>query len=94
MIRGILLILLVCTSSAFAGNAGSAILALRAVADQPYAADARIVELKGERADPMPAEWQILLADPSARGGVREVLVYVRAARGGSEGMSNELIEL
>ncbi len=75
MIRGILLILLVCTSSAFAGNAGSAILALRAVADQPYAANARIVELKGERADPMPAEWQILLADPSARGGVREVSV-------------------
>ena len=75
MIRGILLILLVCTSSAFAGNAGSAILALRAVADQPYAADARIVEVKGERADPMPAEWQILLADSSARGGVREVSV-------------------
>ncbi|MFM8717812.1 MAG: hypothetical protein ACKOF3_13665 [Spartobacteria bacterium] len=75
MIRGILLILLVCTASAFAGNAGSAILALRTVADQPYAADARIVEVKGERADPMPAEWQILLADPSARGGVREVSV-------------------
>ena len=75
MIRGILLILLLCTSSAFAGNAGSAILALRAVADQPYAASATIVELKGERADPMPAEWQILLADPSARAGVREVSV-------------------
>ena len=75
MIRGILLILLVCSSSVFAGNAGSAILALRAVADQPYAANATIVELKGERADPMPAEWQILLADPSARGGVREVSV-------------------
>lgn len=75
MIRGILLILLVCTSSAFAGNAGSAILALRAVADQPYAANATMVELKGERADPMPAEWRILLADPSARGGVREVSV-------------------
>jgi hypothetical protein len=75
MIRGILLILLVCTSSAFAGNAGSALLALRTVGDQPYAANASIVELKGERADPMPAEWQILLADPSARGGVREVSV-------------------
>ena len=75
MIRGILLILLVCSSSVFAGNAGSAILALRAVADQPYAANATIVELNGERADPMPAEWQILLADSSARGGVREVSV-------------------
>jgi hypothetical protein len=75
MTRGILLILLVGTSSVFAGNAGSAILALRAIADQPYAANAAIVELKGERANPMPAEWQILLADPSARGGVREVSV-------------------
>ena len=75
MIRGILLSLLFCTSSAFAGNAGSAILALRAVADQPYSANSTIVELKGERADPMPAEWQVLLADPSARGGVREVSV-------------------
>jgi hypothetical protein len=75
MIRGILLLLLVCSFPVFAGNAGSAILALRTVADQPYAANASVVELKGERADPMPAEWQILLADPSARGGVREVSV-------------------
>ena len=54
MIRGILLILIVCTSSAFAGNAGSAILALRSVADQPYAAKATIVELKGERVEAPP----------------------------------------
>jgi hypothetical protein len=73
--RGIFLILLVCSSSVFAGNAGSAILALRTIAEQPYAANATIVELKGERAEPMPAEWQILLADPSARGGVRLVSV-------------------
>lgn len=75
MIRGILLAFLVSASSVFAGSAGSAILALRTVADQPYAANATIVELKGDRADPMPSEWQILLADPSARGGVREVSV-------------------
>jgi hypothetical protein len=73
--RGIFLILLVCSSSVFAGNAGSAILALRTIAEQPYAANATIVELKGERAEPIPAEWQILLADPSARGGVRLVSV-------------------
>ena len=75
MIPAVLLLLLVWTTSAFAATAGSAILALRTVANQPYAADARIVELRGERADPMPAEWRILLADPSARGGVREVSV-------------------
>lgn len=50
-------------------------MALRTVSDQPFAANATIVEVKGERADPMPSEWQILLADPSARGGVREVSV-------------------
>ena len=75
MIRGILLIFVVSVSSAFAGNAGSALVALRTVSDQPYAANGKIVELKGERADPMPAEWEILLADPSARGGVRQVTV-------------------
>ena len=75
MFRGILLIFLVCLPSVFAGNSGSAILALRTIADQPYSANATIVELRGERGDPMPTEWQILLADPSARGGVREVSV-------------------
>jgi hypothetical protein len=75
MFRATLLSLLLCLPSVFAGNSGSAILALRTIADQPYAANATIVELKGERADPMPAEWRILLADPSARGGVREVSV-------------------
>jgi hypothetical protein len=75
MIPAVLLLLLVWTTSVFAATAGSAILALRTVANQPYAAGATIVELRGERADPMPAEWRILLADPSARGGVREVSV-------------------
>lgn len=75
MFRATLFILLLCLQSAFAGNSGSAILALRTIADQSYAANATIVELRGERADPMPAEWRILLADPSARGGVREVSV-------------------
>jgi len=75
MIRGIFLILLSSSIAAFAGNAGSAILALRTVADQPYAANGKIVEVQGERADPSPSEWQILLSDPSARGGVRLVTV-------------------
>jgi hypothetical protein len=70
-----LLILILSTASVFAGNAGSAILALQTVAGQSYAANANIVELQGKRADPMPSEWLILLADSSARGGVREVSV-------------------
>jgi len=31
------------------------------------------VEIKGEKGDPFPNEWAMLLADPTARGGVREV---------------------
>ena len=73
MIPAVLLLLLVWTTSAFAATAGSAILALRTVANQPYAADARIVELRGERADPMPAEWRILLAERTPLKGFQNV---------------------
>lgn len=59
----------------FAGNAGSAIEALQLVAAQPAAGNAAFIELRGQRGDPMPSEWTILLADPSARGGVREMAV-------------------
>jgi len=58
---------------AFAGAAGSVLLALQTIQSQPYAKDARIVEIKGERGDPFPSEWSVLLADATARGGVREV---------------------
>jgi len=42
---------------------------------QPYSRGASIVEFHGERGSPLPAEWRVLLNDPSARGGVREVTV-------------------
>ena len=73
MIRFALFSLLLGAASAFAGNAGSAISAMQAVAALPAAQSAAFIEVRGERGDPMPAEWSILLADPSARGGVREV---------------------
>lgn len=56
-------------------SGGSALAALREVSAQPYAATGRIVEMKGRRAAPVPVEWEIILADPSARGGVRVVTV-------------------
>ena len=62
-------------ASAFAGNAGSVIQSMQTIADQPYAHNASFVEVKGERGCPNPEEWMILLSDPTARGGVREVTV-------------------
>lgn len=59
----------------FANTAGSAIAALQAVAESPTSQNAAFIELRGQRGEPMPPEWTILLADPSARGGVREITV-------------------
>lgn len=75
MIRLAVSTLFICASTAFAGNGGSAITAMQTVADQPAARNAAFIELRGERGDPMPSEWAVLLADPSARGGVREMTV-------------------
>lgn len=36
---------------------------------------ARLVEISGEQGAPQPAAWRFLYADPSARGGVREIVV-------------------
>ena len=60
-------------TSVFAGAAGSVLLAFQTIQSQPYAKDARLVEIKGEKGDPFPNEWSMLLADPTARGGVREI---------------------
>ena len=62
-------------ASVFAGNAGSAISALQAISAHPVAQSAAFVEMSGQRGDPVPAEWVVLLADPAARGGVRELTV-------------------
>lgn len=75
MIRLAACIFLLGVSASFAGNAGSAIAALQLVASQPVASNAAFIELRGQRGDPVPADWTILLADPSARGGVREIAV-------------------
>lgn len=69
------LVLLMGSTLAFGSGAGSALHALQTVSSQEYAQNARIVEIKGVRGEPMPMEWSVLLADPSARGGVREVVV-------------------
>lgn len=60
---------------AFGSGGGSALHALQTVSAQDFAKNATIVEIKGVRGEPMPAEWTVLMADPGARGGVREVVV-------------------
>lgn len=58
-----------------AAGAGPVVSGLKALESQSYAASAKVVEIRGERGDPQPKEWVYLLSDPSARGGVREVVV-------------------
>lgn len=72
---GLLLSLFALVSPALAGGAGSLLQAVQIISQQPYAQSSSFVQIKGERGDPMPSEWVILLADPSARGGVREVSI-------------------
>jgi hypothetical protein len=75
MIRTAILSVFLGTATLLAENAGSALAAMQTVAGQPVAQSAAFIELRGERGDPMPSEWAVLLADPSARGGVRELTV-------------------
>jgi len=58
---------------AFAAPAGPAFSGIEAVKTQPYGKSAQVVEIHGERGEPQPREWTLLLNDPKARGGVREV---------------------
>lgn len=55
--------------------AGPVQAGLKTVGLQPYAATAKVVEVRGERGAPNPMEWVFLLQDSSARGGVREVVM-------------------
>jgi len=75
MLRSAFCFLLVLATGAVAAPAGPAFSGLKAIQSQPYAASAKVVEIRGERGDPQPREWIFLLADPTARGGVREVTV-------------------
>lgn len=75
MIHTAVCILILGAANLFASGAGSAISALQLVASQPVAGSAAFIELRGQRGEPLPPEWIILMADPSARGGVREISV-------------------
>ncbi|CAN5394902.1 hypothetical protein BH09VER1_BH09VER1_08410 [soil metagenome] len=62
---------------AFSGNlladGGSAYTALRTAKKSTNSAS--LIELKGESGEPRPQEWKLTFSDPTARGGIREVVV-------------------
>lgn len=71
-IGALLLAVMALVGTVQADSAG-AYTALRAA--QKVASTGTLVEVKGERGEPMPQQWVILYSDPQARGGVREVVV-------------------
>jgi len=75
MLRFVFCFLLVLAARAIAAPAGPVLSGLKTIESQPYAASAKVVEIRGERGDPQPKEWIFLLSDSTARGGVREVTV-------------------
>ena len=52
---------------------GSAYMAVKA-AQKGVDSSSDLVEVTGERGEPQPQEWKVLLRDPGARGGIREVI--------------------
>ncbi len=52
---------------------GTAYLAVKA-AQKGTDPSADLVEVAGERGEPQPQEWKVILRDPGARGGIREVV--------------------
>ncbi|HEY5742162.1 MAG TPA: hypothetical protein VIS99_06440 [Terrimicrobiaceae bacterium] len=52
---------------------GTAYLALKA-AQKDTDSSASLLEVTGERGEPQPQEWKVVLRDPEARGGVREIV--------------------
>ena len=75
MPRCVFLILLLLAAGVVAAPAGPVLSGLKSMESQPYAATAKVVEIRGERGDPQPKEWVFLFSDTAARGGVREVTV-------------------
>ena len=69
--------LLLTVSSALAAEpAATAYTALRVVGKQSGSgALNRVIEMRGRNGSPQPAVWKIVLSEPAARGGVREVEV-------------------
>ncbi len=56
-------------------NAGPAFGVFPAIEAQPYGKRSSVVEIRGERGQPQPTEWIVVLNDPTARGGIREVTI-------------------
>ncbi len=56
-----------------AADAGSAYTSLRA-AQKAVGSDAALLEMTGDRGEPGPSDWKVIFRDPSARGGIREVI--------------------
>ena len=54
-------------------DGGTAYLALKA-AQKAADSSASLLEVTGERGEPQPQEWKVVLSDPDARGGIREVV--------------------
>ena len=54
-------------------DGGTAYLALKA-ARKGADSSARLIEVTGERGEPQPQEWKVILSDPAARGGIREIV--------------------
>jgi hypothetical protein len=54
-------------------DGGPAHMAINA-AQKAVKPPAALVEMTGDRGEPRPQEWKLIYSDPSARGGVREVL--------------------
>ena len=54
-------------------DGGTAYLALKA-AQKGADSSARLIEVTGERGEPQPQEWKVILTDPTARGGIREIV--------------------
>ena len=65
----------ICAAALSAAPAGPAFAGLSAIKSQSYAGTSQVVEIRGERGEPQPAEWIVILHDPSARGGVRELTI-------------------
>lgn len=62
----------VLAASAWAAG-GTAYMAVKA-AQKSTDTSADLVEVVGERGEPQPQEWKVVLRDPGARGGIREVV--------------------
>lgn len=62
----------VLAASAWAAG-GTAYMAVKA-AQKSTDSSADLVEVAGDRGEPQPQEWKVVLRDPGARGGIREIV--------------------